>query len=604
MRVPHRLFRALAVVALVVLAATAATAQTQQKFAVALFHCNMQYVEGGTLGMLPLPGLLNVFPNWEQNNDQIEDMIVERSFEPMLDLYLKHPTWGLDIEMESYYLEVLSARHPTVLDKLIQLVNNGQAEVISFHYSAQFFIAFGRAAWDRSIVQAKADFDEYGVTLSDVVFDQEGQAGMGMADAMEAEGYKHMVWPKNLWIYQHGDFTAAPLYKFGNLDMVAGAQDVNYNNGELQLTWTYLDDQEVWATNGIDPYFPPFYWSSQKEIAAYEAQLAQLETNGWKIARIDDYIQAVNGLNIAPTDPPPLFDGTWQPSSTDGVHRWLGGLGSIFFTATGERDNHVRTMNEIAFREVRAAETIATVAGLSVADELDDIWRLVNLAMGSDATGVNPIGSEAGFGIAHSAEAARRARAVIEQGKAKLKLNDAAIDVGAGTAVAGTAPAEPPVVATGPVAIAINPGDRTQTTTWSQVSTTPPVWRLDVAFGAGNGRSLTVNFPGTSSNVIFTYALVDDTLVTYKRSDFVFDHWWLALPNGLINIADDLFVVKDMGMTHVAAMINVADNDVMFVDDTATVESPITWRFYLYNGTAEDALAFANALNITPTLYR
>jgi hypothetical protein len=590
--------------ALVAAFASAAAAQEQQKFAAALFHCNLQYVEGGTLGMLPLPGLLNVFPNWEQGNNAIEDMIIERSFEPLLDLYAKHPTWGLDIEMESYYLEVLAARHPTVLAKLIQLIQNNQAEVISFHYSAQFFLAYGRTAWDHSVAEVKADFTEYGVPLSDVVFAQEGQSGMGMATAMAANGYKHMVWPKNLWIYQHGSFTPAPLYAFGNLDMVPAPLDINYNNGQLQLTWTYLDDQEIWATNGIDPYFPPFFITCQSCIDAYETQLEQLETNGYKIARVTDYIAAVNALNIAPAAPPPLFDGTWQPSSTDGVHRWLGGLGTLFFESDGERDNHVHTLNEIAFRELQAAETIATVAGLSVADEIDVLWHLLNLGMGSDATGVNPIGSEAGFGISHAAEVARRAREIIEEGKTKLGLTTAAIDIAAGTAVAGTAPAEPPIVASGPVEPQIDVTGRVATSTWRQSADNPQLWRLDIGFSAGANRTIAVTFPGTSTEVVFTHALVDNEPVIFNRSDFTFDHWWMPLPNGMLNLDDDLFVIADLSMVHVAAKIVLTDGSATFQDDTATVDSAINWRFYFLRGTPADALAFANGLNIQPTLVR
>jgi len=586
-----------------ILASTGAT-QEQHKYAVALFHCNVQYVAGGTLGMLPLPFLLGWFPNWELDSDATEDMIIKQGFEPMLDLYLAHPNWGVDIEFQAYYVEVLAQRHPTVLNKLITLVEQGQAEIISFHYSDQLFIGFGRPAWEKSVEETKRVFEENDVPLSDVVFTQEGQAGMGMAQAMEEHGYAHLVWPKNLWKYQHGDWESAAYYKFGNLDMIPGPKDINYNSGQLQLTWTFLDDGELMAACHVDPYFPPFFKTSESCIREYESEVEQLEADGWKISTIGEYFHAAKDMGITPTEPPPLFDGTWQPKDTDGVHRWLGGKGIIPFNADDERDNHVRTLNEIAYRELMAAQTIAKAAGLQADDELDDLWHLLNLGMVTDASGINPIGGEIGYSIAHSGEVARSARLIIEQGKEALGLSDAIIDTEAESVIAGTAPDEPPVADEAPINVNIDPGWRQASSTWYRVSDNPEIWRLDITVNAGIYRSMAVTFPGDSSKVIFTPALADDMPVSYNRSDFAFDHWWLALANGMINISDDMFVIKDMGLTHVAALIYPDSEDVTFRDDVATPNSAFQWRFYLLRGTADDAVAFANSLNVYPTLYR
>src|SRR4051794_14158691 len=62
-----------------------------QKFALAMMHFNVQYVAGGMVGFWPKPD-----PRLDKNAEEIEDQIIVESFEPVLDLFLAHPTWATD----------------------------------------------------------------------------------------------------------------------------------------------------------------------------------------------------------------------------------------------------------------------------------------------------------------------------------------------------------------------------------------------------------------------------------------------------------------------------------------------------------------------------
>jgi len=590
------------VLALVTAVLAAAPARAQEnKFACAVFHFNLQYVAGGMEGFLPF-GLQGLLPGWEMNNDEVEDMIVVESFEPVLDLYLRHPGWGVDLELQGRFIEILAERHPLVLAKLISLVERGQGSVVSFHYSDQLFIGYPRPAWERSVALTKEVFESAGVELSRTVFCQEGQAGTGMAQAMEEHGYEIMVWPKNLWKHQHGDWNPQPYYSFGNLSMVARAKGVNYNEGELQLTWTFLGDGELLATCGIDPYFPPVFKKNDRCIAEYEEKLEALEDDGWDVATVAEYVQGAKDLGIPPAEPPPLFDGTWQPGSTNGVFRWLGGAG---IWRADERDNHVRTICAIAYRELMAAETIVEAAGMDAAAELRQAWRILSLAMVTDGTGINPYKGEVGYAIGHAAEAARLARVLIERAKGLLGEEEVGIDTAAGTVEPGTAPPEEfEEEATAPFDFRIITQRRHVQSRWFFVSEDPEIYRLDLTAEAGPGRPMVVVFPGDSREVTFTPALSDGDPVTYDLSIFEFGDWPMALPNGLISLGDDWCAIKDLGFTHVAAFINTTRDEVIFRDDTATPDSIFTWRFYVLRGTVDEAVAFAGALNVHPTLYR
>ena len=569
------------------------------KYALSMFHFNIQYVCGGLEGIVKG---LSPIPSWELTAIETEDMIVEESFEPMVDLLMNHPTWSLTFEMQGYFLDVLADRHPDVLTNLRNLAKAGRAEVVSFHYSDQLFIGYPYEDWKRSVEWTIDTFTKHDIPLSKAVFCQEGQASPGMKQAMEDYGYEVMVWPKNLWKYQHGDFDADPYYTFGNIKMVAGAKGVSDAVNGVYMTWTFFGDGELLATNDWDPYFPWFFKHSPTAVAEYEDKLQSLEDQGYVIGAVADYVEALETAAIAPSTPPDLMGGTWQPDSTDGTHRWMGGSGLWGFD---ERDNFVRTIGATAHRELLAAETMNQTASLNKRNELDHAWRLLALGQVTDATGINPFRGEIEYGIAHLAEATRIATEIIEEGKVALAFGTAKIDTSAGT-VTDEGPPSDPVEVAAPIAIDMEVTGRDVTETWYEVSTDPQVYKLVLTFSARdeiNFHKIMVLFPGTAGPIEYSPGLMDEEVVSYNRAQFVFQHFYLPLSNGLIGLGGGQYLIKDMTYCHLSPQIHTANPDLIFRDETAGYIDAHKWVFYLVEGQA-DALDFALNLNVTPTLYR
>jgi len=584
-----------------------AHAAEPRRYALSMFHFNIQYVAGG------LEGFVNFLPPdspdlraWEINDVGVEDRIVTESFEPVLDLYLAHPTWGVNLELQGYFLDVLAARHPAVLDKLRRLAVSGQAEVVSFHYSDQLFLAFPREDWEHSQALTRQTFDRLGIPLATTVFAQEGQAGAGMARAMAERGYRVLVWPKNLFSYQHGAFDAAPYYQLGDVNMIAGAQGVHSvvtgsaGDVEIDVTWTFFDDGELLATNGVDPYFTPTFVHKPQAVANYENNVAALEAQGYSISTIGRYVDEVKGLGVEPVQAPPLLDGTWQPNSTDGLRKWLGG-GGLW---DAERDNDVRSLQAMAHREVVAAQTAASNAGTD-ATALDDAWRLLALSEVSDSTGINPFRGEVEYGIGDATEALRIATETIDAAKAKLGAQTVQIDVSAGSLLGDPPAPDPTPEIAAPLQIRVDAGGRVWRQRWTE--TAPGVARLELQFDPGSGaraRKLAVTFPGDSSDIVYCPGLDDDRPVSIPKSTFSFDHFQMALANGLIGLSTGRFVVKETARVHLAATVTAANGDIAFSDDTAPAEDQVTWVFHLVDGTLDDAVAYANRLNVSPRLIR
>ena len=156
------------------------------KFAMSMFHFNIEYVIGG-LDYTDMAGVRHIFAGVDTaagwDDARVEDWIVTETFAPILQMYYRHPSWGVDIELQGRFVEVLAERHPETLTLLRSMAQRGQVELISFHVNDQLFLAFPREDLDRSIAETKAIFAKHCLPLSGVVFNQEGQAGEGRQQA-------------------------------------------------------------------------------------------------------------------------------------------------------------------------------------------------------------------------------------------------------------------------------------------------------------------------------------------------------------------------------------------------------------------------------------
>jgi hypothetical protein len=579
-----------------VLLALAGPAAAEDRFALQLFHFNVQYVAGGTIGFSD--------PSVDRDPDTLEDLILTESLEPVVALFERHPSWGVDIELQAYALDVMAARHPALLDRLRALAKAGRADVVSFHYGDQLFLAYPEEDWRRSQALTAATFARHDVPLSKSVFCQEGQAGPRLGARLPELGYRTLVWPKNLWSYLHGESAALPLYALGGARLVQGGKDLDFSEGatEISVRWTFLDDGELLATGGINPYFPEAFVHKPDEVAAYEAELAELERQGYRITTVAAYVAAVEA-KLAPAPAPPLADGTWQPKSTTGVLRWLGG-GGLF--AADERDNHVRTLGAVAHRELVAAEAAAEAADLDARDRLDAAWRLLALGQVSDASGINPFRGEILYGIAHFTEVLRLAREVVAEAKAARGLARALVDPGAGTLTAASAafvadPAGAP--ASAPLSVTVEAGDRAVTLRWERLAAAHH--RLLVDIGPGDTTTVRASFPGELEDELAVSAALDDGAPdVLVRSAFTFESHHLALPTGFIGLGGGRFLVKDMAHVHLAAEVRRDAGDIVVLDETAPAGEPTRWIFHLLEGTGTDAAALARELNVARRLVR
>ncbi len=592
---------------------------SRTKFTVNLFHFNIQYVVGGLEGNGDDIGPFCGDPCVGWDNDAVEDWIIQESFAPVVDFYLEHPQWKATFEMQAYMVEVMAKRHPEVLSKLRTLAGRGQVEIASLHYADQLFLAYPRRDLARSTRLTREVFDAHCLPLSGVVFNQEGQAGEGWMRYLVEEGYEIGIFPKNLFKYVRGpeaERTKAPWYAAQGGTMIVGPGGVDPASG-IDVAWSFFDDGELLMVEGeLNPYFAPLAGFSEARYDEWEAKLQGLEDAGYTSVTITEYVRHLEARGTPKPEAPPLLDGTWQPQSTDSIHRWLGGMGQGPWSGT-EQDNAVRSGNYEARHWLEALEIYAEAARSRGADPkaLDAIdkwvegaWKDLFNAMVSDSTGVNPWAMETRFSLDLNEALRTGATERIDRLRALLDDAHVEIDLAAHTArPLDTLPVEDAPEVEAPLAVEIDGGARTVTTTWTQIA--PGHHRLRIDFGPGSAegdRTLSARFPTADDTLRYVPGLVEDAVVTRPLSDFVFERGeaWLPLPSGLIGLRPDLWVVKHARTNHIAARISPDDPFVEFRDETQPAEAAVRWTFDLVQGSADEALEWARAINLAPTLRR
>jgi hypothetical protein len=606
---------------------------TATKYALSMFHFNIQYVAGGMITeyngqQITLCGLMtgDDTPCLGWTDDKLNDWIIDITFKPAMDLYQKHPTWHVTFEMPGLMLEIMAARHGAVLAQLQDMIAAGQAEVISFHYSDQFFLAFPERDMERSYALTRDVFQKSCVPLSGAVFNQEGQSGMGKHAFMATHGYSIDVTNANQLGYTHSTTPIWPLYTDGATDVVVGGASSGVDPASgLTVQWSYFDDGELLAVPA-DPYFATANPAPDPySIPAYEQKVQALETAGFKIATVSEYVADLKARGFQAQALPTILDGTWHPQNTENVHQWMGRRGTIGLYSPAERDGWMRADNYKVSRDLAAVEVLrdaAQQAGKAVddvADGIDTAWHDLLRAEVSDATGINSWQGELMYGVNNDIAAETALQAVRATLLGRLGWTHASVDLAAGTATSidavpaetvGTLVDQP----TPPVQVTVTANTRQITTAWHKLAD-GSADVVDITVGPGGDPTavdvtkcqVSASFPRTEDVIRYTPALQEATVTELPFSTFSFDgtEIWLPLSNGLIGLGNNLWLIKDCRASHVAAGVTVDPTApaqvVEFVDETAD-PAGTHWRFWVVTGTADAALAMANRVNITPVV--
>lgn len=551
-------------VILALLLAVSASAQESRRYALALYHFNVEFIAGSR---------------------RAEDAVITESFEPLLDMYLRHPSWGADFELQGYMIEVLAERHPTVLAKLRRVLAGGRVEIVCCHYSDQLVLAFPREDLEWGLQIGEEILARHDLTRSGVAFFQEGQFGEGLLECLRGYGWTIAVAARGTYdFWQPKD--DSPLLESRGIVVVPGTSRAYTapDGTRIEVEWTKLGDGEPVAT-GSNPYgLKKRFRHDPAVLGGYERHIEELERRGVRIVSVTRYVEEVRALGVIPSPTRPYLDSPWKGDKPEQVYLWM-----------GRHDHPLEDDVGIHTEVVRAREEVLLATAIAGAEGSDPepvvrAWKHLLRAQVSDSTGWAPLLVEMDYAREHARAAVRAAHEVERPAKPWVDTRTHEYRF--------TQPEpSPEVVARGPVDVRVA-GTVTRRVRWARLG--EGVHEVRVRFTllpwkAGHGR---VIFPCTLDEVRYSPAGMDTEIVAVRWDEMEPDHAWLALPNGLIGVGDDLWVVQDHREGFSAC--RVSREEVSFEVEGGSRLSH-DWRFLVVEG-RQRALDLALRMNVWPVL--
>ncbi|MCA9734849.1 hypothetical protein KC799_22135, partial [candidate division KSB1 bacterium] len=269
----------------------------QEKYAIGMFHFNLQYVAG---------------------DYKIENRIIRESLYPALQFFDENPQYKADFEIQGYAIEVLAEEHPEVFKLFKKMVDRGQIELVIAHYSDQIFIAYPALDLQKSIEISDKILQKYGMKRSRVFFGQEIQWTPAYPSLLKGK-YDLVVTSNNPHGYYRDKTLPLVDIAYGE-DHIFGLIDSEKELDGLIWTYAFLDDGEVF--NSLD-YKSNFYRVPEQEKKNID-RFRQLEKEGYQFVTMSELAGKIKNLKgYKAPDYPFVPEGTWN-MSVCGPFMWMG----------------------------------------------------------------------------------------------------------------------------------------------------------------------------------------------------------------------------------------------------------------------------------------
>lgn len=547
--------------------------QAKPKYAVGLFHFNLQYVAG---------------------DYRIENRIIRESLYPVLQFFKRHPAYKADIEIQGYAIEVLAEEHPEVLKLLKKLVKNGQIELVIAHYSDQFFIAYPALDLQRSIEISDEILAQHGLRRSRVFFGQEIQWSPALATALQGK-YDVVVTSADPHGYYRGKTEPLVNVHYGKDSILAWIGGGSKNLTNLAWTWSFLDDGEVFNTTDYNSNFYRVPEQERKNVAQFE----KLKNEGYRFVTISELVNMVKkDAAYKIPDYPFVPEGTWN-MPVGGPFLWMGKQRSGVETDGITRSLSYELRGKILLAEKLIAE--AKKRGYNVSDlkqMLLKAWRHLLLSEVSDSSGWTPLLVEVQYTANEVADAMMIVRKILDQLRGMLKMTrkPVLVDTRSGRITAMTEMKEPGSHAAHlPVSFSVRAGEYKVEVRQFREN----LYRLDIHCARPEDGIVEIAFQTAEQGLIYSPGCGENGMVEIP-TDLKHDPI-LALANGFLYLGNGFNLIKDCTVEHLAATWRVKQKKVVFREELHADNPGTRMRFYILKGSAEEGLVAANRLNVWPS---
>jgi len=546
--------------------------KAQEKYAIGMFHFNLQYVAG---------------------DYKIENRIIRESVFPVLQFFEKNPQYKSDIEIQGYAIEVFAEEHPEVLALLKKLVNRGQIELVIAHYSDQFFIGYPALDLQKSIEICDQILAKNGMKRSRVFFGQEIQWTPAYASVLKGK-YDLIATSSDPHSWYRAKTLPLVNIRYGN-DQILGLID---SEKELPgLTWDYafLDDGEVF--NSLD-YNSDFYRVPAQEKESID-RFKKLEKEGYKFVTMTELANKIKNLKgYQIPDYPFVPEGTWN-MSVCGPFMWMGRQRTGIETDGITRALSYRLRSVILLAEILI--DFAASKGVDVSELrklLEQAWRHLLLSEVSDSSGWSPWLVEVQYTAAEVANANKILAEIMDKLKGVLPLDDKnyRVDTHIGKVELMDSPnLVAPTSSFLPVPFAVLAGK----TESSVMKINENLYRLDIQCERPADGVVEIVFD-TPANGLYYSAGAGEEIAVEIPTDLKHDPAF-SLSNGFIYLGNGYSLVKDCSVEHLAATWKMKEQKLVFRQELNPENLEMNMRFYLVKGDAIKGLELGNQLNTWPS---
>lgn len=548
------------------------TVKSQEKYAIGMFHYNLQYVAG---------------------DYKIENRIIRESLYPALKFFEKNKKYKVDFEIQGYAIEVLAEEHPEVFKLFKKLVDRGQIELVIAHYSDQFFIGYPALDLQKSIEISDKILEKYGMKRSRVFFGQEIQWTPAYPSVLKGN-YDLVVTSSDPHSYYRDRVQPLVNITYGN-DHILGLIDSEKELPGLTWAYSFLDDGEVF--NSLD-YNSDFYRVPEQEKKSID-RFRKLEKEGYKFVTMSELAEKIKNLKgYKIPDYPFVPEGTWN-MSVCGPFMWMGRQRSGV-----ETDGITRSLSYELRGRILADEKLVSYAAQKGNDvsELNGLmekaWRHLLLSEVSDASGWTPWLVE----VQYTANEVASANTVLLQVEGKLKNllsseNKLTVDTRSGSVKAAPATTKEAksVESFLPLEYSVRAGKTTTTVT--QIG--EKLYQMDINCKRPADGAVEIVFDTPKNGLYYSAGAGEDVAVEIP-TDLKHDPA-MSLSNGFIYLNNGYSLIKDCSVEHLAATWKVKEQKLVFREELAKTNPEMNMRFYVIKGSKEDGLKFANMVNTWPS---
>lgn len=541
-----------------------------------LYHFNIQFIAG---------------------DEATYHLNVVEGFEPLLDLYLKNPEWKADLELQGHFLEFCEKEYPHVIEKLKKLCERGQIELISVHYSDQIYLAYPKEDMELSEKINSEILSKYGLRRSKVFFAQENFFGPRVPKYMKNHGYEIALIDRSYYEYFRDLPEIAPYYKYDEVYVVLGrGEGFKYNN--VEWSWLWYGDGEPVLT-GRSPYSLFDYRTRDEFIERLRDKIRSYRDRGYQLMTVGDFVERLKSLDITPSALPQVPEGAWNMKDCRGVYQWMG-----FYASPYEMDVEIRSLTFKSRKYVLGALSFikwAKEKGYNVSEEERILNKAIKhqlLAEVSDSTGWSPTFVEVGYSIKEAHLAIFYSLRVIDSLKKKCNITEKiVIDTKNNTIMPFKGHQKEMKEAGLPITIDFV-GDDISTKCYKL---NKGVYLVRAELKPKEGIA-GFKVPLRVDYVIYSPSLADDEVVVLNLDEYSCEKFYLPLPNGLLGIDKETFIVKNNETMHLAVTIDKPRRFVGFLTEGVPSYKQFKWEFYVIKGSAEQALNKALEINVYPKL--